>query len=262
MAGMDQPRREALSLARELWSEREGHPVIDIDRSLDTEKAALFRESVSRRALGEPLAYVVGRAGFRHLTLKVDRRVLIPRPETESVVGAALDRCAFGTVADIGTGSGAIALSLAHEGEFESVTGVDCSAGALEVAGENGQTLGLRVEWMLGDMLAPLNGRVFDMIVSNPPYLTEDEYHRLDSSVADWEPRSALAAGEDGMSAYRKLLGEAAGFLSPSGWLVLEIDSRRAEGTQQLAEANHWQEIAILDDLFGRPRILVARRES
>lgn len=192
----------------------------------------------------------------------MDRRVLIPRPETEQLVDLVLTTVPNGWVVDVGTGSGCIALSLAAEGGYATVTGIDRSGEALAVARDNGLRLGLEVEWLEGDLLAPVRGRLVDAVVSNPPYLTADEYRSLDASVKDWEPAGALVSGEDGLDATRRLLLDALQALRPGGLLALELDSSRAAVTAALAAAAGWQDVAVIRDLFGRDRFLTARRGS
>jgi len=260
-AGVESPRLAA----RRLWSDLQGDAtllaLLTDDASLDSAAAAEYLGWVERLAAGEPLAYVTGWTGFRHLRLRCDARALIPRPETEVLVELALARVRTGTVADIGTGTGAIALALRQEGEFTSVIGVDCSADALALAAENGAMLGLAVEWRLGDLLAPI-AEPLDLLVSNPPYLTEAEYATLDASVRDHEPRLALPSGEDGLDAIRRLLDDGRAVVREGGWMALELDCRRAAATAALAEGFGWREVLVQDDLFGRARYLLARRGS
>lgn len=261
-AGVAEPRREALRIARDLDGPDGANAVADGRLTVESEAAGRYLDAVARRAAGEPLAHVTGWTGFRHLVLASDRRALIPRPETEGLVELALARVSRGVAADIGTGTGAIALSLAHEGDFAEVIGTDLSAAALELAGENARRLALAVTWLEGDLLAPLAGRTVDLLVSNPPYLTEAEHAALDGAVRDWEPALALRGGEDGLAPYRRLLADAPAVVAPGGWLLLEVDARRARATADLARTPAWRDVAILDDLFGRARYLVARRET
>ncbi|MDX2262385.1 MAG: peptide chain release factor N(5)-glutamine methyltransferase [Gemmatimonadales bacterium] len=260
-AGVESPRLAA----RRLWSDLQGDAtllaLLTDDATLDSAAAAQYLGWVERLAAGEPLAYVTGWTGFRHLRLRCDARALIPRPETEVLVELALARVRTGSVADIGTGTGAIALALRQEGEFTSVIGVDCSADALTLASENGAMLGLAVEWRLGDLLAPI-AEPLDLLVSNPPYLTEAEYATLDASVRDHEPRLALPSGEDGLEAIRRLLDGGRAVVREGGWIALELDCRRAAATAALAEGFGWREVLVQDDLFGRARYLLARRGS
>ncbi|MGH7529363.1 MAG: peptide chain release factor N(5)-glutamine methyltransferase, partial [Gemmatimonadales bacterium] len=227
-----------------------------------------FGAAVARRAAGIPFAYAVGRVGFRTLDLAVDRRALIPRPETEGLVELVLRTVTNretangkrGVVADVGTGSGCIALSLAVEGSFERVVAVERSAEAAALAREN--TVRIRpatpVEIREGDLLAPLAGARYRAIVSNPPYLSATEHAELDRSVADYEPREALVSGSDGLDATRAILAGAAALLEPDGVLALEIDERRADAVRSLARAHGWAALRIHDDLFGRPRYALA----
>jgi release factor glutamine methyltransferase len=261
-AGIADPRREARRLARPLGDPDTGALTPRGSETVEAGFAARYLAAVGRRAAGEPLAHVVGWTGFRHLVLGCDRRALIPRPETEGLVELALARVSRGVAADVGTGTGAIALSLAAEGEFDEVIGCDLSPDALALAGENAERCELSVTWLSGDMLAPLAGRQVDLLVSNPPYLTSAEHAGLDPAVRDWEPALALIGGEDGLDPYRRLLADAPALVVAGGWLVLEVDARRARATADLVSTRAWRDVAILDDLFGRARYLVARRET
>ncbi len=221
-----------------------------------------------RRARGEPLAYCLGTAPFRHLELHVDARVLIPRPETEVVVGEALRVAAErpgGIAVDIGTGSGAIALSLATEGRFERVVATDISLDALAVASANAvrvrreQPSSAPVEFRHGADLAPLHGIQARVIVSNPPYIAYDEAESLPRSVRDWEPPVALLAADRGMARYAAILDGAQALLEPYGWVIFEVDSRRALDTEALARARGYQQLQVVRDLTGRDRVLLAQ---
>ncbi|MGH7524558.1 MAG: peptide chain release factor N(5)-glutamine methyltransferase [Gemmatimonadales bacterium] len=259
-AGIDDPRREALRI----WSGLEGSPVAGVvlqQRVLAApEQAIRFDEAVRRRAAGEPLAYVTGWTGFRHLTLRCDRRALIPRPETEGLVEAALARVHSGTAADIGTGTGAIALALQDEGAFQRVFATELSPEAMALAAENIAAAGNSVTLLAGDLVAPLAGQSVDLLVANPPYLTEAEYDTLDRSVRDYEPAIALVGGPDGLLLIRRLLAEARDVVAAGGWIALEVDTTRAHDCGRLAEAAGWLDVTVLDDLFGRARYLLARR--
>ncbi|HEY0929780.1 MAG TPA: peptide chain release factor N(5)-glutamine methyltransferase [Gemmatimonas sp.] len=232
-----------------------------------------IRRALHRRMTGEPLAYAVGSAAFRELVLQVDRRVLIPRPETEIVVGEALRLSAErpgGIAVDIGTGSGAIALSLAHEGAFDHVIATDISEDALDVARGNDSRLRAAdttwkaspVEFRVGADLAPVRDVRARVIVSNPPYIAYDEAGALPASVRDWEPSVALFAAERGMARYVALLSGAHAVLEPDGWIVLELDARRAHETAALARQYGFADVRVMQDLTGRERVLVARRTA
>ena len=261
-AGVAEARREAVLL----WSEVSGEAPAQIaahgPNGGDPECVAAYESAIGRRAAGEPLAHVAGWAGFRHLTLRSDRRALIPRPETEGLVELVLALAPGGQVADIGTGSGCIALSLATEGAYDQIVGIDLSAEALTLAEENRRLTGARVDLVRGDLCAPLRPGSLDALVSNPPYLTESEYAALDPSVRDWEPALALASGADGLHAIGRLLDVGRSVVRLGGWLALEIDCTRAPLCAAQAGASGWADVAIHADLFGRERYLLARRSD
>jgi len=231
------------------------------------ELVARYRDAVAQLERGVPFAYAIGRAGFRTLDLTIDPRALIPRPETEGLVDLVLDsarrgvgRGAWGVAADVGTGSGCIALSLAVEGCFERVIAVERSPAAAALARENVARVRppTPVEIREGDLLAPLAGTRYRAIVANPPYLTDAEYDALAPSVKCFEPRDALVSGHDGLDATRTLLAGAAPLLEPDGVLALEIDERRGDAVRALAQSHGWTRIEVHDDIFGRPRYALA----
>jgi release factor glutamine methyltransferase len=256
------PRREALRLWAELSGETPGVAVVDPGQTVPWDCAAAYAAAIRRRAAGEPFAHVSGWAGFRHLTLRSDRRALIPRPETEGLVELVLARVPAGRVADVGTGSGCIALSLAAEGRYDEVVGIDVSADALGLADENRRLMGARVALVRGDLCGPLRPESLDALVSNPPYLTAGEYAALDPAVRDWEPELALAGGTDGLEAIARLFVEGREVVRPGGWLALEIDCARAALCAWRAGVSGWTDVAIHADLFGRERYLLARRSD
>lgn len=214
-----------------------------------------------------PRQYREGIAGFRLLELVVDRRVLIPRPETEGLVEQVLRLAAArgegGTVLDLGTGSGCIALSLATEGRFSRIVATDVSPDALAVARLNADRVGpdRMPEFRLGAFFAPVRGERFDVIVSNPPYIAGPEYAELDPGVRDFEPRVALESGPDGLAHTRAILRAAPDHLVPGGLLALEVDSRRADASAALARDSGLGDLRVEPDVFGRPRFLLARKE-
>ena len=261
-AGIPDATQEAIRLWSGLWRISTTATYLAREEGVGAVEAEAFERGVARRAAGEPLAYVTGWTGFRHLELRVDRRVLIPRPETEGLVDLLLERQAIGRVADVGTGSGCLALALADEGDFIAVHAVDLSEEALALAQGNAREAGLPVRFHLGDLCAPLVGLDLDAIVSNPPYLTSAEYDRLDPSVKAWEPAGALVSGDDGLRETRRLLDEARGVLHPAGWLVLELDCNRAAECAALARHFGWAAVEVHQDLFGRDRYLTARRSE
>src|SRR4051812_28612693 len=261
-AGISDPRRQALRIWAELNGVSPTAALLDPDLGVDPSSAGHYQQAVERHASGEPLNHVTGWAGFRHLWLRSDRRALIPRPETEGLVELLLQRTSGGRVADIGTGSGCIALSLALEGGFADVVAVDCSAEALALARENRRLVGGRVELVRGDLCAGLKSDGFDALISNPPYLTAAEYAGLDPSVRCWEPALALESGDDGLHATLRLLDEGREVLRPGGWLALEVDCARASAAAHHASALGWDDVGIHVDLFGRERYLLARRSN
>jgi release factor glutamine methyltransferase len=261
-AALPQPRREAVRLWSQLTGEEPAELFLRGDDQAHPATVSDFRAAVHRRSSGEPLAYVSGQVGFRWLTLRCDRRALIPRPETEGLVDHVLSRVRTGRVADIGTGSGCLALSLATEGAFSQVIGIDAAADAVALAEENRRLIGAPVALLRGDLCGPLQRRAFDALVSNPPYLSPGEYVVLDGSVRSWEPWAALVSGSDGLEATTRLLREAGEVLRAGGWLVLEVDSGRARECAQRAAALGWSDVVIERDLFGRDRYLLARRSE
>jgi release factor glutamine methyltransferase len=237
---------------------------LQFDRPLSEEEIAAFKARLLRRARREPLQYIEGEAHFRRLTLRVDSRVLIPRPETEQLVQHVLEWASGReglTVLDVGTGSGAIALSLATEGSFARVTATDLEAGPLEVAAANLAACapGAPVDLLRGDGYAPVAQQRFNVIVSNPPYIADSEREALDAEVRDWEPAAALFAGADGLGVIRPLVAEAPGHLLPGGLLALEIGAGQGPATAALIrETGAFAEPRVLPDFAGRDRVVVA----
>ena len=235
------------------------------DEPKSPELLVRYQDAVAQVERGVPFAYAVGRVGFRTLDLAIDRRALIPRPETEGLVGLVLARCVIGRVADIGTGSGCIALALAVEGQFDKIVAVEHSPAAAALARENVKRIGPKtpVEIREGNLLAPLlaNGERFRAIVANPPYLTTAEYEELDPSVRAFEPREALVSGNDGLVATRALFAGAAALLEPGGLLALEIDERRDVAVRQVGRDHGWS-VDIFNDLFDRPRYALSIKEA
>jgi release factor glutamine methyltransferase len=230
--------------------------IADPARALDDEEIERFTEFLARRRAREPVAYILGRKGFRTIELAVDPRVLVPRPETEHVVEAALDLPAGARVVDVGTGSGAIALALKAERPDLDVVGVDTSAEALEVAGANAARLGLAVELRRGDLLGGVDK--VDAIVSNPPYVRDDERASLAPEILEYEPASALFAGPDGLDVIRRLV-QAAGE-SRASFLALEVGLGQAAAVADLAKAAGFLNIELRRDLAGIERVVVGRR--
>jgi release factor glutamine methyltransferase len=222
---------------------------------------------VARRRTGEPLQYVLGEWGFRRLMLAVDERVLIPRPETELVAGAAIELASSfdppRTVADLGTGSGAIGLSLAVEVPETTVWITDVDPDALDVARANLAGIGTaasRVRVGEGPWFEALPAdTTFDLVVSNPPYVA-DGAADVDRSVTDWEPAGALFAGADGLDDIRAIVAGAGDVLRPGGWLVLEIGADQGPAVTELLRVSGYVDVEIRTDLSGHDRIALARR--
>ena len=265
---------ESISEAREivaaLYDVPRFWPLLNGGVGVDAPTMARAMRAAEKRAQGAPLAYAVGRASFRHLTLDVDERVLIPRPETEQLVEMILEEMAGttgGVAIDVGTGSGAIAIALAAEGHFSRVYGTDVSRDALDVARENvrlsSTVLRAPVELVHGSLLGPLLDVRASVVVSNPPYIAVGEAVSLPNSVRDWEPTVALFSGSDGMAATARLVRESADVLAPGGLFALEVDTRRASLAAELVmRERRFRSVRIELDLTGRERFVLARRQE
>lgn len=228
------------------------------DAQVSGEAAARFGALCTRRAQGEPVAYLLGRRGFWTLDLVVTPDTLVPRTETELLVEAALARLPADRplrVADLGTGSGAIALAIASERPQASVLATDASAAALAVARGNAQRSAIaNVRFALGDWLAPLAGRQFDMVASNPPYVADGDPHLLEGDLP-FEPAGALASGVDGLDALRCIVSGAPSVLVPGGWLLVEHGHAQGEAVRALFRAAGLLAVETLRDLEQRDRL-------
>lgn len=264
--GIENARLEAELMLAAVLGVRRLDLYLQYDRPLTSDEVAEFRAMVKRRLRREPLQYILGEAAFRELVLRVDRRVLIPRPETEVLVEVVLEwargRGEVRDAVDIGTGSGAIALSLAHEGPFERVVATDVSADALALARENAMRLGLadRVEFRAGALFDALRpGERFDVVVSNPPYIAEAEREGLAPEVREWEPELALFAPGEGLSVIEALVEGAPAHLREGGLLALEVGLGQAERVAECMESTGaFDAPRIVRDLAGRERIVLA----
>lgn len=268
LQGVDSPRLSAQVLVAEVLGLTRLGLSLERDRVLTPQETDRIRTLAARRATGEPLAYILGRREFYGLDFAVTPDVLIPRPETEHVVEAALD--AFSTnaplrFADLGTGSGILAVTLAHC--FPRATGlaVDLSGPALAVARRNAGAHGVddRIAFVQGDFTGPLleAGR-FDLIVSNPPYVTDEEYARASREVTGFEPETALVSGPDGLGHVRAMLPRALEALRPGGLLLMEIGCGQAEGVKIITsnQCLESRDLAVIRDLAGHDRVVSLRR--
>ena len=231
------------------------------ERALSLDELAAFEALVERRAAGEPVAYLIGSRGFYGLDLSVSPAVLIPRPETELLVEATLARLPAGpcAVADFGTGSGAIALAIAHERADAEVTAVDASPEALEVARANAEQLYLaNVRFLHGSWCQALGNERFDAIVSNPPYIRADDLHLAQGDVR-FEPAMALASGPDGLDAIRAIIGCAPAHLKAGGWLLFEHGYDQAEDVAALLREAGFSGVISLLDLLGHRRVTLGQ---
>lgn len=261
--GLESPRLEAeLLLAHTLGMERMGL-YLQFDRPLDKAEVDAYRALVRRRARGEPTAYILGRREFWSLPFKVGPGVLIPRPDTELLVEVALKNTAENfSVAEVGVGSGAVIVSILHEREGWRGAGTDISAEALAIAAENAQTHGVadRLALSQGDLLAPLAGNRYDLIISNPPYIPTAEIAALAVEVAAYEPKLALDGGADGLDAVRRLAAQAPEYLAPGGALLMEYGLGQEGEVRAILEAvGRYNAVEILNDLTGRPRAVLGK---
>lgn len=267
--GVERGRLDAEHLLAHALGVKRLQLYLQYDRPLEREELDRFRPLLKRRSEREPLQYITGHAAFRNLELAVDRRVLIPRPETEILVDEVLAWAkAQGreglTALDVGVGSGAIALSLLAEGPFPRVVATDASADALAVAGGNARDLGLhdRLELREGRLFDPLAPEErFDVVVSNPPYVAEAEAATLEPEVGVWEPPGALFAGPDGLAVLRALVAGGGAHVADGGLLALEVGAGQAGlVVAEIEAAGGYAQVRVRRDLAGRERVVLARR--
>jgi len=259
--GAETPRLDAEVLLSYLLGQKRIFLYVHFDQPLTAEELARYREMVKRRAAGKPVAYICGEKEFMRLTFKVTPAVLVPQPDTETLVEAVIERLKGkegARIADVCTGSGAIALALAHYLPETSVAATDISADAVSIAKENAESLGLseRVEFREGDLLAPLSGEPFDAIVSNPPYIPSVEIAGLPREVRA-EPIIALDGGADGLDFYRRLVHESAALLKDSGFLAVECGDTQAGAIAEMAVTGGFGRTEIVHDLADKDRVVV-----
>jgi release factor glutamine methyltransferase len=233
------------------------------DELLANDLSLSYAELLERRRKGEPIQYITGETEFYGLPFLVTPDVLIPRPETEHLVEKVIELAsdfAAPRIVDVGTGSGAIAVALAHKLPHASITATDISLRALALAEENAKSNGASIRFLVGDLLAPTEGERFEIIVSNPPYVAMSDRDSLDVEVRDYEPALALFAGEDGLEVYRRLIPAAFEALTPGGFLVLEIGYSQSPAITELLTCSGFQQIEFVPDLQGISRVACARR--
>jgi release factor glutamine methyltransferase len=250
-AGCDSPRLDAQLLLAQVLRVDRAALISDPERGLEPDEARAFMDLAARRREREPVAYLLGSKGFRTIDLAVDARVLVPRPETEHVVEAALDLPRGARVADVGTGSGAIALALKTERPDLDVVATELSPGAAAVARANAARLGLDVEMLEGDLLDPIEGPL-DAVVSNPPYVAAGDVLPRD---VGHEPHEALFGGEDGLDVIRRLVVAASGV----PFLAMEVGAGQAAAVAELVRGGGWPDVETVRDLAGHERVVVGR---
>jgi release factor glutamine methyltransferase len=257
--GVDSPRLDAEHLLGKALGLSRVQLYMHLDRPLTEPERDAYRELIRRRGEREPLAYVLGEWDFRRLTLAVDRRALVPRPETEIVVErvlALLDGKPDPDVLDVGTGTGAIALSIKNERPGARVTAMDLSRDALVLAAENSRRTGLDVHFVEEDLVKGFGVDAYDLVVSNPPYVSPDEVDSLQPEVRDWEPRLAIV----GATQTRDVARHALNALRAGGYLVVEVADQRAGEAASMLEELGYEDVRLSPDLTGRERIAEGRR--
>jgi release factor glutamine methyltransferase len=262
-AGNRNPTRDAELLLLYATGLSRTDLVTQPERQLSTAEFRKYRELIGRRERSEPIQYITGEREFYGLRLVVTPGVLIPRPETEHLVEAALERIPLDVpvrIVDVGTGSGAIAIALAVARPLLKILATDISAAALEIAKSNAAAHGVneRVQFCESDLLAGLEHGRLDMVVSNPPYIASRELDTLDVEVRDYEPATALFAGPTGVEIYERLIPQAANALRPGGWLIMEIGAGQQLQLSRLL--NDWSQVSFVPDLQGIPRVVLAQR--
>jgi release factor glutamine methyltransferase len=262
--GVESPRLEAQILLAHALGCKKIDLYVRHEEEPAEESRNRFREMIKKRAEGMPVAYLVGYREFYSLEFAVTPDVLIPRPETETLVMQALGLLGpldSPRVLDLGTGSGCIAVTLAKRHKTVQVTAIDASAAAVDIAMENARRHGVaeRVDVRRGDLFGPVAGETFDLIVSNPPYVAADEFASLDPGVRDFEPRAALAGGTDGLDYYRWIAAGAREHLKPGAAILVEIGATQGPAVQELFSA-HLEPGKTYSDPGGRPRVVAARR--
>jgi release factor glutamine methyltransferase len=262
-AGIRNPERDAELLLLYTTGLSRTDLITQPEHGLTADEENRYREAIARRVLSEPVQYITGEREFYGLRFAVTPGVLIPRPETEHLVEAALERIPPNTpfrIADVGTGSGAIAIALAVARPLAKITATDISPVALQVAKENAAAHGVadRVTFRESDLLDNVVPSEYDLVVSNPPYIADGEREILDVEVRDYEPARALFAGPTGLEIYERLIPQASHVLQPGGWLIMEIGAGQHLQLSRLLK--DWSNISFVPDLQGIPRVVLAQR--
>ncbi len=266
-AGVPEARREAGSLLSHVIDQNRTYLISHAGQAVSEEDLGRFRETIVRRASGEPLQYITGVQDFYGREFRVTPDVLIPRPETELLVEAALDVILHEPaplICDVGTGSGCIAVTLLCERMEARAIGVDVSAAALAVAEDNARRhdVSERITFKISDCFDAIDPAAFDVVVSNPPYVSANALAGLQREVRDHEPLVALSPGADGLSVIRRLFLDAPAFLKTDGCLIMEIGFDQGERVRQLIDEKHWRLHDVRPDLQGIPRIVVAQKRG
>lgn len=262
--GVAEPRREAASLLAFVLGKDDVYLIAHPDHKLTSEETRQYADIIARRAAREPFQYIVGRQEFYGLEFRVTPDVLIPRPETEILVEAAINEIGElqqPTFCEIGVGSGCISVSILHHVPNARALGVDVSPAALQIARLNAELNGVidRLKLRTGDVFDGISGH-FDLIVTNPPYVPDTQIEHLQEEVRQFEPHTALSGGVSGLDIIQTVASEAQHFLLPGGVLLMEIGFDQSSEVSRLLSAETWSGVSFLDDLQGIPRIVFARR--
>ncbi len=263
---VENPRWDADLLLAQILGVRREQLYLEREQVLDQEHQAEYREGIARRSTREPLQYILKHQEFMGLDFYVDQRVLIPRADSELLIERVLElkrevqlikEGLKPQIVDICTGSGALAITIAHYWPEAEVVGTDLSSDALEVAKFNSERLGAKIQWRQGDFLTPIRGETWDLIVSNPPYIGREEYAALAPEIFR-EPKLAFVGGEDGLDFYRELAKEARSMLKPEGKVVLEIGWQQGNEVEELFKQQGF-DTQVFQDYGGRDRVVLAR---
>ena len=266
-SGIIEPRREANSLLAFALKKDKTFLIAHSEYELSSEEKTNFQTILQRRAKREPFQYIVGKQEFYGLDFFVTKDVLIPRPETELIVEAAIEilrNTENPRFCEVGAGSGCISISILHEKKSATAIALDVSEKALQIARKNAEKHRVlqRLELKISDVFAVLENEIFDIIISNPPYIPSEDFDRLQMEVRDFEPQNALTDGKDGLSIIEKIIKDAPKFLKPNSFLLMEIGFNQSKKVREMFSANLWQSVEFLHDLQGIPRLAKAQRSK